>query len=38
VPTSANAWVPTRIAELDLSPTFTMELAPLFALFAPLDT
>ena len=34
VPTSASAWVPTRIAELDLSPT---ELAPLFAVFAPLN-
>jgi len=27
--------VPTRIAELDLSPTLTTELAPLFAVFAP---
>ncbi len=36
VPTSAIAWVPTRIAELDLSPTSTTELAPLFAVFAPL--
>jgi transposase len=34
--TSASAWVPTRIAELDLSPTLTTELAPLFAVFAPL--
>jgi transposase len=37
VPTSARAWVPTRIAELDLSPTLTTELAPLFAVFAPLN-
>jgi transposase len=37
VPTSASAWVPTRIAELDLSPTLTTELAPLFAVFAPLN-
>jgi transposase len=37
VPTSASAWVPTRIAELDLSPTLTAELAPLFAVFAPLN-
>ena len=36
VPTSSSAWVPTRIAELDLSPTLTTELAPLFAVFAPL--
>ncbi len=31
VPTSASAWVPTRIAELELSPMLTAELAPLFA-------
>ena len=37
VPTSASAWVPTRIADLDLSPTLTTELAPLFAVFAPLN-
>ncbi|WP_396215526.1 hypothetical protein [Gemmatimonas sp.] len=37
VPRSASAWVPTRIAELDLSPTLTTELAPLFAVFAPLN-
>jgi hypothetical protein len=37
VPTSASAWVPTRIAELDLSPTLTAALAPLFAVFAPLN-
>jgi hypothetical protein len=37
VPTSASAWVPTRIAELDLSPALTTELAPLFAVFAPLN-
>ena len=37
VPTSASAWVPTWIAELDLSPTLTTELAPLFAVFAPLN-
>ena len=37
VPTSASAWVPTRITELDLSPTLTTELAPLFAVFAPLN-
>ncbi len=36
VPTSASAWVPTRIAELDLSPSLTTALAPLFAVFAPL--
>ena len=36
VPTSASAWVPTRIAALDLSPTLTTELAPLFAVFVPL--
>ena len=36
VPTSSSAWVPTRIAELDLSPSLTTELAPLFAVFAPL--
>ena len=35
VPTSASAWVPARIAELDLSPTLTREFAPLFAVFAP---
>jgi transposase len=34
VPTSASAWVPTRIAELDLSPALTTELAPLFAVYA----
>ncbi len=37
VPTSSSAGVPTRIAELDLSPTLTTELAPLFAVFAPLN-
>ena len=37
VPTSSSAWVPTRIAELDLSPALTTELAPLFAVFAPLN-
>ena len=37
VPTSASAWVPTRIAELELSPTWTTELSPLFAVFAPLN-
>ncbi len=37
VPTSASAWVPTRVAELDLSPTLTTALAPLFAVFAPLN-
>ena len=37
VPTSSSAWVPTRIEELDLSPTLTTELAPLFAVFAPLN-
>ncbi len=37
VPTSSSAWVPTRIAELDLSPTLTTELSPLFAVFAPLN-
>ncbi|WP_373057946.1 transposase [Gemmatimonas sp.] len=36
VPTSSSAWVPTRMAELDLSPTLTSELAPRFAVFAPL--
>ena len=36
VPTSSSAWVPTRIAELDLSPALTTELAPLFAVSAPL--
>ena len=29
--------MPTRIAELDLSPALTTELAPLFAVFAPLN-
>ena len=29
--------MPTRIAELDLSPTLTTMLAPLFAVFAPLN-
>jgi transposase len=38
VPTSACAWVPTRIAALELSPTLTTELEPLFAVFAPLNT
>lgn len=37
VPTSASAWVPTRIAELDLSPALTTELAPLFAVYASLN-
>ena len=37
VPTSASAWVPTRIAALDLSPALTTELAPLFAVYAPLN-
>ena len=37
VPTSASARVPARIAELDLSPTWTMALAPLCAVFAPLN-
>ncbi len=37
VPTSSSAWVPTRIAELARSPTLTTELAPLFAVFAPLN-
>ncbi|HEY5440018.1 MAG TPA: IS110 family transposase [Gemmatimonadaceae bacterium] len=37
VPTSASAWVPTRIAALELSPTLTTELEPLFAVFAPLN-
>ncbi len=37
VPTSSSAWVPTRIAALDLSPTLTTELTPLFAVFAPLN-
>ncbi len=37
VPTSTSAWVPTRIAELDLSPTLTTELAPRFAVFASLN-
>ena len=29
--------MPTRIAELELSPTLTTELAPLFAVFVPLN-
>ena len=37
VPTRSSAWVPTRIAELALSPTLTTELSPLFAVFAPLN-
>ena len=37
VPTRRRAWVPTRIAALDLSPALTTELAPLFAVFAPLN-
>ncbi len=37
VPTSASAWVPTRIAALDLPPTLTTELAPRFPVFAPLN-
>ena len=37
VPTSANVWVPTRIADLDRSPAPTTELAPRFAVFAPLN-
>jgi transposase len=37
VPTSASAWVPTRITERDLSPTLTTALAPLIAAFAPLN-
>lgn len=37
VPTSASAWVPTRIAELDLSPALATELAPLFAVYATLN-
>jgi transposase len=37
VPTSSSAWGPTRIAELDLSPALTTELAPLFAVYAPLN-
>ena len=37
VPTSSSAWVPTRIAELDLSPALTAELAPLFAVYASLN-
>ncbi len=37
VPTSASAWAPTRIAELELSPTLTTELSPLFAVFTPLN-
>ena len=37
VPTSASAWVPTRITELDLSPALTSELAPLFAVYAALN-
>ena|GEM_PF-3747189 len=36
VPKNSSAWVPARIVELDLSPTLTTELAPLFAVFAPL--
>ena len=35
VPPSSSAWVPTRIADLERSPTLTPELAPLFAVFAP---
>jgi len=34
VPTSSSAWVPTRIAELDLSPALITELAPFFAVYA----
>lgn len=37
VPTSASAWVPARIAALDLSPALTTELAPLFAVYASLN-
>lgn len=37
VPTSASAWVPTRIAALDLSPALATELAPLFAVYATLN-
>ena len=37
VPTSASAWVPTRITELELSPALTTELEPLFAVFTPLN-
>jgi len=37
VPTSSSAWVPTRIAELDLSPALTTELAPLVAVYASLN-
>jgi len=37
VPTSASSWVPTRIAELDLSPALATELTPLFAVYAPLN-
>ncbi len=36
-PTSASAWVPTRIAELDLSPALPTELAPRIAVFATED-
>ena len=37
VPTSASAWVPTRIAALDFSPRLTAEFAQLLAVFAPLN-
>jgi transposase len=37
VPTSASSWVPTRIAELGLSPALATELTPLFAVYAPLN-
>ena len=37
VPTSASSRVPTRIAELDLSPALATELTPLFAVYAPLN-
>src|ERR1035437_11094625 len=37
MPTSSSAWVPTRIAELDLSPALTTELAPLFMVYASLN-
>lgn len=37
VPTSTSACVPTRIAELDLSPALTAELAPLFAVYTSLN-
>src|SRR5487761_2768557 len=33
----ASAWVPARIAALDLSPALTTELAPLFAVYASLN-